>query len=262
MSIHSTAIVHPNAELADDVEVQPYTIIGEHVTIGPGTIVGPHCVIEGRTRIGAKNHIFASANIGVVSQDLKHAPGLVGNVTIGDGNMIREYVTISASTMESEEDANRVTSIGDGCLLMACSHVAHDCHVGNGVIMANCVLLAGHVDVESNVTIGGLCGVHQGCRVGQYAFVGGMTRAAKDIPPFMITEGVSPKCHGPNAIGLQRAGFDDEARARIKKLYRILYRSGMNVSQALTKIEEAHGDCRYAQQLVSFVRASKRGIVN
>ena len=176
MTIHPTAIVHPNAQLAQGVEVQAFSIIGEYVAIDEGTVIGPHCVLEGRTTIGKDNLVFSGAQLGVRSQDLKHAPGLVGRAIIGDRNVIREHFTLSACTMESDSEVDRVTSIGDDCMFMASSHVGHDCHLGNGVIMANCAVLGGHVDVGARATIGGLSGVHQGCAIGAFAFTGGHSR--------------------------------------------------------------------------------------
>lgn len=260
MKIHPTAIVHPDAQLADDVEVQPYTIIGGHVFIGAGTVVGPHCVIEGRTVIGKNNRIFSGAQIGVLSQDLKHREGLIGRTSIGDGNTIRETVTISASTMLSEEDDHRVTTIGDHCLLMTCSHVAHDCHLGNEVVMANCVLLAGHVDVEDQVIIGGSTCIHQECVLGKMAFLGGMTRITKDAPPYMVLEGNPVRCFGPNSVGLRRNGLDEAARARVKQIYRIVYRSELNTTQALEEIERSVEQSEERDTFVQFTRKSVRGI--
>ncbi len=260
MTIHPTAIIDPKAELATEVEVQPYSIIGPEVTIGSGTVVGPHCVIDGRTTIGKNNRIFSGCQIGVLSQDLKHKEGLVGCTRIGDDNILREHVTISASTMTRADDDHRVTSIGNSCLLMAYTHVAHDCHVGNSVIMANCASLSGHVDVADRVTLGGLSGVHQECVVGTMAFVGGMTRVVKDVAPYMIVEGNPGICHGPNSVGLRRAGFDIEARRRIKHMYKIMFRSGLNTTQALHEIEATIEESDERNHFVDFVRKSIRGI--
>lgn len=262
MNIHETAIVHPDAELADGVEVQPYSIIGPEVRIGAGTVIGPHCVIDGNTSIGEGNRIFSGAQIGVISQDLKHDDRFRGRVDIGDQNMIREHVTISAATMSGDADRDRVTSIGNKCLFMAYSHVAHDCHVGSGVVMANCVSLAGHVDVEDKVIIGGLSGIHQECKLGRLAFIGGLTRVAKDVPPYMIVEGNPAKCYGPNVVGLQRNGFDADRRSLVKKLYKVLYRSKLNVSQALIEIEANFAPSDVRDHLLAFVRSSSRGITS
>lgn len=261
MSIHASAIVHPNAELEADVEVQAFAIIGEHVRIGPGTVVGPHCVIDGRTEIGPGNRIYSGAQIGVPSQDRKHGEGLTGRTVIGGGNLIREHVVISACTLAGDEsDRDRATVIGNGCMFMAFSHVAHDCRVGNGVILANCAALAGHVTVEDEAVVGGLSGVHQECAIGALAFVGGVTAVRKDVPPYMIVDGVPARCSGPNAVGLQRHGFDAQARARVKAMYRIMYRSGLNTTQALERIEAAVEDSAERKHFLAFVRASVRGI--
>lgn len=261
MKIHDSAIVHPNAKLADDVEVQAFSIIGEHVTIGAGTVVGPHCVIVGATTIGQRNRFFSGAQIGVLSQDLKHGDGLVGQTIIGDDNQFREHTSVSASTMEEDVDDHRVTTIGNGGLFMASAHIAHDCHIGNNVIMANYVCLSGHVDVQDFVIIGGLSGVHQFSVVGTMAFVGGMTRVQKDAPPYMITEGTPSRCQGPNTVGLQRRGFDKSQRDRIKRIYKIMYRSNLNTTQALREIENSVEDSVERNTFVDFVRKSERGII-
>lgn len=260
MKIHPTAIVDPKAELAEDVEVQAFTIIGPHVKIGRGTIVGPHCVITGRTVIGEFNEIFSGAQIGILCQDKKHKPGLIGRVQMGNRNQVREHVTISASTMTSYDDDHRVTSIGDGCMFMAYSHVAHDCHVGNNVIMANCASLSGHVEVEDNAIFGGLSGVHQECVIGKLAFIGGMTRVTKDVAPYMIVEGNPARCYGPNTVGLKRYGMSDETRARIKAMYKIMFRSNLNTTQALHEIEAKVEDCEERTHFLEFFRNSLRGV--
>lgn len=261
MKIHPTAIVHPKATLADDGEIEAFTIIGAHVQIGTGTIVGPHCVIEGRTVIGENNRFFSGAQIGVISQDLKHKPGLIGRTEIGNGNILREHATVSASTMTSEDDDHRLTSIGDDCLLMAYSHVAHDCHVGDSVWMANCASLAGHVDIEDRAILGGLSGIHQECVVGTMAFVGGLTRVTRDAPPYMIVEGNPARCGGPNSVGLRRNGLDQAARARIKAMYKIMFRSEFNTAQALHEIEATVEDSDERTRFVEFIRKSIRGII-
>lgn len=261
MKIHATAIVDPKAELADDVEVQAFSIIGPHVKIGAGTVVGPHCVIEGRTVIGRNNRFFSGAQVGVVSQDLKHKAGLIGRTTIGDGNIVREHVTISACTMSSYDDEHRVTSIGDSCMFMAYTHIAHDCHVGNAVIMANCASLAGHVDVEDRATLGGLSGVHQECVVGAFSFVGGLSRVAKDVPPYMIVDGNPARCCGPNVVGLKRNGFDPVQRAAIKEMHKIVFRSDLNTTQALHEIEATVEDSPVRAHFLEFIRKSIRGII-
>lgn len=261
MAIHPTAIIHPDAELAEDTEVQAYTIIGPGVRVGARTIIGPHCVMDGRTEIGEDNRFFSGAQIGVLSQDLKHRADLVGRTTIGNGNVFREHFSVSASTVSSEDDEHRVTSIGDNCLFMTCAHVAHDCHLGNQVIMANNSALAGHVDMGNNATVGGLSAIHQECRVGAFAFVGGMARIVKDVPPYMIVEGNPAVCCGLNAVGLQRNGFDEAARKRIKALYKLMYRSNLNTTQAVREIENSVEDSEERNRFLEFIRTSSRGII-
>ncbi|MDZ4857440.1 MAG: acyl-ACP--UDP-N-acetylglucosamine O-acyltransferase [Candidatus Hydrogenedentes bacterium] len=260
MNIHSTAIVDPGARLADDVEVQAYSIIGPQVSLGAGTVVGPHCVIEGRTEIGERNRFFSGAQIGVLSQDLKHRAGLVGRLTMGDDNVVREHASISASTHSSEADDHRLTSIGSNCLVMTSAHVGHDSHIGSHVIIANYVAIAGHVEVEDRAIIGGLVAVHQFCRIGTLAMIGGTTRVWNDAPPFMITDGNPARCAGPNKVGLQRNGFDDGARKRIKLMYKIVWRSHLNTSQALERIENEIEDSHDKRYFIEFVRNSTRGI--
>lgn len=259
--IHPTAIVDPKAEIDDDVEIQAYSVIGPYAHIGRGTVIGPHCVVDGRTAIGENNRIFSGAQVGVLSQDLKHKPGLIGKCTLGNNNIIREHVTISACTMMGPDDEHRVTSIGNNCMFMAYSHVAHDCHVGNGVILANCASLGGHVDVEDRAILGGLSGVHQECVIGTMAFVGGLSRVAKDVPPYMIVDGNPAKCCGPNAVGLKRSGLDVNARARIRRMYRIMFRSDLNTTQALHEIEVTVDQCPERDHFIDFISKSIRGII-
>lgn len=260
MNIHASAIVDSAAQLADDVEIGPYTIIGPEVSIGPGTIVGPHCVIDGRTTIGARNRIFSGSQIGIVSQDMKHDWALRGRCRLGDDNLIREHVTISASTMSGPDDADRETSVGNNCLFMAYSHVGHDSHVGNHVWMSNCTALAGHIVVHDHAILSGLVGVHQECAVGTHCFIGGLSRINQDAPPFMIIEGNPARVHGPNSVGLRRKGFDEAARNRIKAMYRIMYRSDLNTTQALAQIENEVDESPERTEFVEFFRRSIRGV--
>ncbi len=260
MNIHPTAIVHPDAQLAEGVEVQAFSIIGPHVKIGAGTVVGPHCVIDGNTTIGERNMFFSGSQIGVLSQDLKHGEDLVGTTIIGDENQFREHTSVSASTMEEDVDDHRVTRVGNSGLFMASSHIAHDCHVGNNVIMANSVALSGHVDVHDWAIIGGISGVHQFSVVGTMAFIGGMSRVVKDAPPFMIVEGNPARCMGLNMVGLKRRGLDKDQRKCVKDMYKIMYRSNLNTTQALREIENSVEDCNERSVFLDFVRKSARGI--
>ncbi|GMW00860.1 MAG: acyl-[acyl-carrier-protein]--UDP-N-acetylglucosamine O-acyltransferase [Candidatus Hydrogenedentota bacterium] len=240
--------------------MQAYSLIGPGVTIGAGTLVGPHCVIDGRTVIGERNQIYSGAQIGVRSQDLKHDLSRLGRLEIGDGNVIREHVSISASTQSNESEDARITRIGSGCLLMTCSHVAHDCSVGDGVIIANCVALAGHVTVEDRAILGGLSAVHQFVQVGTFAMVGGMSRIWNDAPPYMITDGNPARCGGLNLVGLKRAGFDEASRARLKQIYRIMFRSDLTAAHALQEIESTVGPGPERDHFIAFVKKSARGL--
>ena len=260
MNIHPSAIIHPDAQLADDIEVQAYAIIGPHVKIGSGTMVGPHCVLEGETVIGERCRFFSGAQIGILSQDLKHDQSLPGRTTIGNDSTFREFVTLTSSTMESEADDDRATTVGDNCLLMSYVHVGHDCHIGNKVILASYVGLSGHVTMDDNGNVGGMTGIHQDVHVGGYTFVSGLSRVVKDAPPYMVAEGNPCRCQGPNIIGLERNGFDKDARKRIKEIYKIMFRSNLNTTQALEEIGRSVDESEERNHFVEFVKQSVRGI--
>lgn len=260
MKIHPSAVVHPEAQLAEGVEIQPYSIIGPRVRIGAGTVVGPHCVIDGDTVIGEGNRFYSGAQIGIPTQDLKHNTALPGRARIGNNNVIREFVTFSASTMQTAEQTDRVTSLGDGNLLMCYAHIGHDCHVGSQCIIANATGLSGHIEVEDFANIGAMVGVHQEVRIGTHAFVGAMSRVGMDCVPYMITGGSPCRCASPNHVGLERRGFSPEARARVKELYRIMFRSKLNTTQALAEIERSVEGSPERARFVDFVRGSVRGI--
>ncbi len=254
-NIHPTALVDPAARLADDVEVGAVGIIGPKVTIGPGSWIGPHVVVTGRTTIGRNTRIFQFASMGEEPQDKKYA-GELSYVEIGDNNDFREYTTVHLATGEGDK-----TRIGDNNLLMAYVHVAHNCHVHDNCILANAVNLAGHVEVERNAIIGGMTPVHQFVRVGAYSFVGGGSRLPQDVPPFIKVAGNPVEVAGINSIGLKRNGFTDIDLINLKTAYRLLYRSGLNVTQALERIAT---DCElsvHIEELMSFIRRSDRGIV-
>ncbi len=260
MKIHPSAIVHPDAQLADDVEVQAFSIIGPQVNIGAGTVVGPQCVIEGDTRVGERCRFFSGAQIGILSQDLKHDRGLPGRTIIGNDSTFREFVTLTSSTMESDADYERATTIGDNCLLMSYVHVGHDCHIGNTIVLASYVGLSGHVTMDDNGNVGGMTGLHQDVHVGGFSFVAGQSRLVKDAPPYMVVEGNPCRCQGPNSISLERNGFDKAARKRIKEMYKIMYRSSLNTTQALDEIERSVDNSNEREHFVEFVRQSVRGI--
>ncbi len=255
LEIHSTAIVDPRARLGREVTIGPYSVIGPDVELGDGTWVGAHAVIEGRTTVGRNNRIFHGAVLGAAPQDLKYR-GETTTLRVGDDNSIREYATLHLACGEGS-----TTTVGDGCLLMAYVHVAHNCRICDHVILANAVNLAGHVEVHEHASIGGMTPVHQFVRVGAHAFVGGGSRVPKDVAPFLKCAGNPIELAGINSIGLERRGFDEERRSRIKRAYRVLFRSGLNVSQALERLRSDFepGDPDITL-LIDFVEHSERGI--
>jgi UDP-N-acetylglucosamine acyltransferase len=252
--IHPLALVDPGAELGAGVVVGPWTLIGPGVTVGEGTQIGPGVLIERNTQVGRDVRISKGAVLGTDPQDLKFG-GEETWLRIGDRTVIREYCTLNRGTSASGE-----TVVGEDCLLMTGSHVAHDCHVGNHVIISNASQLAGHVTVEDWVTLSGLVGIHQFVRVGRHAFVGGASKITQDVPPFVRSVGNPPKLYGLNSVGLERRGFSPETRALLKKVYKILFHSHLNLSQALARAEvevELTPDVRH---FLDFIRASERGI--
>lgn len=254
--IHSTAIIHPNARLADDVEIGAYSIIGEHVEIGAGTVVGPHVVIHGHTRIGKNNRIMQFNSLGEIPQDKKYA-GEPTRLEIGDNNTIREFCTFNLGTIQD----GGLTSIGDDNWIMAYVHIAHDCHVGNHTIMANGVTLAGHVRIDDWVIIGGLTGVHQFVRIGAHAMTGFQSRITQDVPPYFTVAGNPVEAHGINSEGLKRRGFDAAQIAMIKAAYKTIYKSGLSFADAQSALQAQLGDHPELQLLVEFLANSQRGIV-
>ncbi|MCP5142152.1 MAG: acyl-ACP--UDP-N-acetylglucosamine O-acyltransferase [Chromatiales bacterium] len=231
--IHATAIIDPDAQLADDVEVGPYSVIGAGVEIGTGSRIGPHVVIEGPTCIGRDNRIFQFASIGAEPQDKKYA-GEPTTLVIGDGNTIRECVTINRGTVQDRGE----TTIGDDNWIMAYCHIAHDCVIGSHTIFANNATLAGHVEIHDHVILGGFTRVHQFCRVGAYAFTAMGTGIPKDVPPFVRVAGHLAEPFGLNAEGLKRKGFSTEEQKAIKDAYRVLYRSKLSLDEAIAQIGE------------------------
>jgi UDP-N-acetylglucosamine acyltransferase len=255
MKIHPTAVISPDATLAEGVEVGPYSIIGPDVHIGKNTIIGPHVVIETHTDIGEDNRIAPFASIGGAPQDLKYR-GEPTRVFIGSHNMIREYVTINRATIHDIG----VTIIGDHNLLMAYCHVAHNCKLGDHVVMANAANLAGHIHVEDYAIIGGLTGVHQFTRIGAHCIIGGASAVVKDIPPFVMASGNFAKLFGLNMIGLKRRGFTEDTIAALKEAYRIVFRSSLLLTDAIQKVERQVEDLPEVRQFLDFIRKSERGI--
>lgn len=255
--IDSTAIVSPNALLAPDVVVGSYVVIGPNVTIGSGCVVGPFTRIEGPTAIGERNQFYGHASIGGPPQDLKYN-GEHTELVIGNGNVFREFVTVNRGTT----GGGARTTIGNENFFMAYAHVAHDCHVGSHTIFANNATLAGHVEIADYATIGAFSAVHQFCRVGEHAFVGGGSMITQDVMPYAKTVASRDnRSYGINTIGLERKGFSKETVEALQRAYKILIRSKLRAEEALQKIEDELGLFPEARYLVEFVRASKRGII-
>ncbi len=253
--IHKTAIVADGAQIADDAIIGPYCTISERAKIGSGTELTSHVVVAGNTSIGVECKISPFAVVGGQTQDLKFKGGHPG-VKIGNNTVIREYVTVNSATNDGE-----FTIVGDHCLLMAYAHIAHCCQIGNHVIIANACQIAGHVVIEDMATIEGLVGIVQFLRVGTLAFVGAMSKITKDLPPYMIGHGDPIEVRGFNKIGMERRGVDEAGRKALKEAYRILYRQKAPVAEALEKIEAEVEQTPEIQHLLSFCRASEKGIV-
>lgn len=252
--IHPTAVIHPAAKISDDVKIGPHSVIGEHVSIGKGTSVGCQVVIEGYCRIGEDNKIFTGAVIGSPPQDLKFK-GEKTFLEIGSHNTIREFVTINLGT----RGGGGKTLIGNDNLLMAYSHVAHDCMLANHIIMANAVTLGGHVILEDRVIISGLTGVHHYVRVGCLSLLGGCSKALGDIPPYCIADGRPAKVRGLNSVGLTRNNIPPEKRSHLKHAYKLLYRSGLSSSEALERIKDEIPQTPEVRHLVEFVKKIRQG---
>jgi len=253
-SIHPTAIVSAEAELAPGVDVGPYAVVGPRVRLGKDCRVGAHAQIEGPTTLGEGNRIFPFASVGFDPQDLKYA-GEESQLTVGNGNVFREFCTIHRGTA----GGRRETTIGDGNLFMAYAHVAHDCRIGSNSVLANYVGLAGHIDVGDWVTLGAYVGCHQFIRIGDHAYVGAFTVIRQDVLPFCKTDGHEAKTYGLNTIGLKRRGYSEERLQALEKAYRLLIRSKLNTSQALEAIARELPNQPDVDFLVSFVSSSERG---
>ena len=255
MKIHPTAIIASDAQLAEGVEVGPYSIIGADVKIGKNTIIGPHTVIDNYTHIGEGCNIFQFCSIGAPPQDLKFG-GEKTRVIIGNFNTIREFVTIHRSTTADIG----VTIIGDHNLLMAYCHVAHNCKLGDRIVMANVATLAGHVHVEDNAIIGGLTGIHQFCHLGAHCMIGGVSAVVKDVPPYSIAQGNHAKLFGLNLIGLKRRDFSEKTIKALKDAYRIIFRSNLLLEAALKKAQEEVEDVPEVKHFIKFIKESERGV--
>ena len=255
-SIHETAIVSPEAKIGEDCRIGPFCTVGAEVVLGDGVKLDSHVVVDGKTSVGDETHVFPFASIGLAPQDLKYA-GEPTATEIGRGNQIREFVTIHRGT----EGGGGLTRIGDRNLLMAQAHVAHDCQIGSDVIMANAATLAGHVEIADRANIGAYSGVHQFCRVGVEAFIGGYSVVVKDAPPYAIIQGNHAKCYGLNKVGLKRRGYSRGTIEKLHHAYHLLLTAKLNTSQAVERIKEEIRDCPEVDELVRFIETSKRGVV-
>lgn len=252
--IHPTAIVSSKAIIHSGVEIGPYSCIGVDVEIKENTYIGPHVIIEGKTEIGKNCNLISACSIGLPPQDISYKGELTG-VKIGDGTTIREYVTIHRATKEG------FTTVGENCFLMNFSHIAHNCEVGNNVIMANSTILAGYAIVQDFVFISALSVLHQHCRIGESAMVGGMTGSRLDLPPYFIADGRPAKIRGVNKVGLRRRGIKADVREELSKAYKLIYKSNLNMTNALEKIEAELIQFEEIKKLLEFYRTSKRGVV-
>lgn len=254
--IHPTAIIDSQADLADDVSVGPYSVIGAHVTIGSGTVIGPHVVIKGHTTIGENNRIYQFASVGEDPQDKKYASE-VTQLVIGDRNTIREFTTLHRGTQQDHS----LTQIGDDNLFMAYTHVAHDCIIGNHVIMANGASLAGHVRLNSQAILGGFTLVHQFTQIGQYSFSAMGSTITQDVPPFIMVGGRPTRPHGINSVGMERNGISAEDIRLIRKAYKIIYKMNLRLEDAIDQMEDIAGDSKEVSIMVNFLRNVTRGIL-
>ncbi len=253
--IHPTAVVDPRAQLGADCEIGPYCVVGPGVELGPECWLQHHVSLNGPSKIGRGNRFFAFTSIGQQTQDLKYV-GEPTHLEVGDGNCFREFVTVHRGTAPGS-----ATRIGSGGNFLAYTHIAHDCTVGDGVIFSNNGTLAGHVEVGDFAIIGGLTAVHQFCRIGRYALTGGCSKIVQDVPPFMIADGNPAKVRSFNKVGLERNGFSEDATRCVKEAYRLIYRSELNLQQAVDQIRVDLPDSPEIQQIVAFVTSSPRGII-
>ena len=252
--IHPTAVIHPRAQVGANCEIGPYCVIGEHVALGDECRLHSHVVIDGHTTLGKRNEIFPFASIGLKTQDLKWKGGLT-RTQIGDNNTFREYVTIHSATSDGE-----TTIVGSHNHLLAYCHLAHNVVLGNHVIMSNVATLAGHVTVEDHAVIGGLAAIHQFCRIGKMSIVGGCSKVVQDVPPFMLADGNPAETRTVNKVGMERNGVSEEAQSALRQAYKILFREGLTISNALARIEADLPKLPEVVHLVQFARSSARGI--
>ena len=253
--IHPSAVIDSKAEIGEDVQIGPFAVIEADVKIGDGCEIHPHAVIASGTTIGSKSRIFSGAVIGTIPQDLKFDNEKTF-VSIGENTTVREYATVNRGTNHSW-----TTRVGDNCLLMAYSHTAHDCQIGNNVVIANAVNMAGHVVIEDHVGVGGMCAIHQFVHIGGHSFIGGMSAIKKDVPPYILAMGDPLTYGGLNSVGLSRRGFTPEVLSLLKKAYKVLYRQNLTIDQAVEKIEQEFEMVPELSRLLDFLKGSERGII-
>jgi len=255
MDIHNTAIVNSKAEIGNNVKIGPYTLIEDDVIVEDGCEIGSSALIASGTRIGKKCRVFHGAILGSIPQDLKFG-GEKTTLEIGENTTIREYATLNRGTEDKWK-----TVVGNNCLLMAYSHIAHDCSLGNNVVIANSVNMAGHVEIDDFVGIGGLCPVHQFVRIGKHSFIGGGSKVAKDVPPFVLAMGEPFRYAGLNRVGLTRRGFTEDSLSIIKNAYRIIFQSNLNIQKALDRVKNEIEPIKEVQDILQFFQDSERGII-
>jgi UDP-N-acetylglucosamine acyltransferase len=253
-NVHATALIDPTAELGAGVEIGPFTIVGPNVRIGAGTRVGSNVLIERDTTVGEECRISHGAVLGTDPQDLKYA-GESTRLLVGDRTVIREYATLNRGTA-----ALGRTQVGSDCMLMAYTHVAHDCTLGDHVILSNAVNMAGHVTIQDWAIVGGMTPIHQFVRIGAHSFVGGQSRVAKDIPPYVKAAGIPIQLYGLNSVGLQRRGFSEEVRRELKRAYRLFFASSHNTTQALARAREELRELPEVEVFIAFFENSERGV--
>ena len=254
VTIHPLAVVEPGAELGADVTIGPFCRVGPHVRLGDRTTLRSHVNVEGHATLGAGCEVWPFASVGGKTQDLKYKGG-APRLVVGENTVIRECATLNCATFDGGE-----TRVGAKCLIMAYCHVAHDCIVGDRVIMANNATLAGHIVVEDDVILGGLTGVHQFVRIGRMSILGGYTKAVTDVPPYMMADGDPLKVYGPNKIGLERHGVSAAAQQALKEAYKIVFRSDLTVAKALERIAAELAPLPEIRNFAEFIRTSERGI--
>jgi UDP-N-acetylglucosamine acyltransferase len=252
--IHPTAVIHAGAEVGAECEIGPYCVVGPHVVLGEGCRLHPHVVIDGHTRLGRGNEVFPFASLGLKTQDLKWKGGLT-RTEIGDHNTFRECVTVNSATGEGE-----VTTVVSHNHILAYSHIAHNVRLGDHVIMSNVATLAGHVRVEDYAVVGGLAAVHQFCRLGKMSIVGGCSKVVQDVPPFMLADGNPAETRTVNKVGMERNGIAEEAQSALRQAYKILFREGLTIPNAVIRIEQDLPALPEILHLIQFVRSSERGI--